>query len=106
MPLFAADICAFLFFWIYVAKVPAGQGLAASAKAFAAVMAGVWAGSQVTKAPRAALALALAPLVDRLMGVLQRVLGLKSKNSVFGVFVAACLSLAAALFGVVVLSWR
>ncbi len=27
--------CAFLFAWIYVAKVPAGQGAAAAAKAFA-----------------------------------------------------------------------
>lgn len=27
--------CAFLFAWVYVAKVPAGQGMAAAAKAFA-----------------------------------------------------------------------
>lgn len=73
---------AFLLFWTCVAKVPAGQGLAASVKAFAGVMAGVWAGSQVTKAPRAALALALAPLVDRVMCRLQNALGLRSKQAV------------------------
>ena len=73
---------AFLFFWCYVAKVPSGQGLAATAKAFLVVMASVWAGSQVTKAPRAALALALAPLVDHLMTALQRVLGLKTRRAV------------------------
>jgi hypothetical protein len=65
-----------------VVKVPSGQGLAATAKAFAGVMAGVWAGSQVTKAPRAAAALMLAPLVDRLMGALQEALGLRSRRQV------------------------
>ena len=72
----------FLVFWCWVVKVPTGQGLAATAKAFAGVMAGVWAGSQVTKAPRAAAALMLAPLVDRLMGALQRALGLRSRRQV------------------------
>ena len=62
--------------------MPSGQGLAATAKAFAGVMAGVWAGSQVTKAPRAAAALMLAPLVDRLMGALQGALGLRSRRQV------------------------
>ncbi len=77
-------ISAFLFFWFAVAKVPAGQGLAATARAVAGVMAGVWAGSQVTKAARAAAALMLAPLVDRLMGGLQRRLRLRTKRAVSG----------------------
>ena len=72
----------FLVFWCWVVKVPTGQGLAATAKAFAQVMASVWAGSQVTKAPRAAAALMLAPLVDLLMGALQRTLGLRSRRQV------------------------
>lgn len=42
----------------------------------------VWAGSQVTKAPRAAAALMLAPLVDRGMAWLQRILGLRTRRSV------------------------
>lgn len=41
-----------------------GAGLQAGAKEAAAVLAAVWVGSQVTKALRAGLALALAPLVD------------------------------------------
>ncbi|KAL4429345.1 hypothetical protein ABPG77_005119 [Micractinium sp. CCAP 211/92] len=97
--------CAFLFAWIYVAKVPAGQGAAAAAKAFAGVMGLVWAGSQVTKAPRAAAALFLAPLVDRGMAWLQRSLGLRTRRAVFLVFVAACLGLASVLFGTVVVLW-
>lgn len=129
-------VCTFLFFWCYVARVPTGQGIAASAKAFAAVMGAVWAGSQVTKGFRAAVALAIAPLVDRWMGTVQRALRLESKQAVsggllhgwlllqmvgvisyadtallagvqvFAVFVACCFSLAAALFGMVVLAWR
>ncbi|KAL4458659.1 hypothetical protein ABPG75_013524 [Micractinium tetrahymenae] len=97
--------CAFLFAWIYVAKVPPGQGMAATAKAFAGMMGLVWAGSQVTKAPRAAAALMLAPLVDRGMAWLQRSLGLRTRRAVFLVFVAACLGLAVALFGAVVVLW-
>ena len=37
----------FAFVWLAVAKVPRGLGLAASAQKFVAVMATVWAGSQV-----------------------------------------------------------
>ncbi|PSC71015.1 TY4B-J: Transposon Ty4-J Gag-Pol poly [Micractinium conductrix] len=96
---------AFLFAWVYVARVPSGQGVKATAKAFAGVMAVVWAGSQVTKLPRAAAAVLLAPLVDRGMAWLQRVLGLRTRRAVFVVFVAACLCLAAAVFGAVVLLW-
>lgn len=72
----------FLIFWCCVVKVPTGQGLAATAKAFLGTMAVVWGGSQVTKAPRAAVAVMLAPLVDRLMGKLQSALGLRSRRQV------------------------
>ncbi len=37
----------FAFFWLAVAKVPRGLGLAATAQKFLTVMAAVWAGSQV-----------------------------------------------------------
>lgn len=95
----------FAFFWLVVAKVPRGLGLAASAQKFLTVMAAVWAGSQVTKVPRAAAALVLAPVVDRLMAWLQRVGKLESRRQVFGFFVACCLGLAFTLFSVVVLAW-
>ncbi|PRW60029.1 TY4B-J: Transposon Ty4-J Gag-Pol poly [Chlorella sorokiniana] len=94
----------FAFFWLVVAKVPRGLGLAVTAQKFLTVMAAVWAGSQVTKVPRAAAALVLAPLVDRLMAWLQRVGKLESRRQVFGFFVAGCLGLAFTLFSVVVLT--
>lgn len=47
----------------------------------------------------------LAPLVGRFMDWLQRALGLRSRRAVFLTFVAFCFSLAAALFGLVVLAW-
>jgi hypothetical protein len=67
------------------------------------VFAIVWAGSQVTKLARAGGALALAPLVDSGMGWLQRRLALGSKRAAFALVVAACLVVAGALFGTVVL---
>jgi hypothetical protein len=44
--------CMFLFVWVYVAKVPAGLGLAGAARKFLEVFALTWGGSQVG-APRA-----------------------------------------------------
>lgn len=41
---------------------------------------------QVTKAPRAAAALMLAPLVERLMEWMQHVLGLKTRRAVRGLW--------------------
>ena len=96
---------AFLYVWFCIAKVPPGAGLAAAARAFVATLALVWGGSQVTKLPRAAAAVMLAPLVDRGMDRLQRLLRLPSKRSAFLVIVAACLSLAVVLFGAVVVTW-
>lgn len=60
---------------------------------------------QVTKVPRAAGAVLLAPLVERLIGRLQQRLGLASRRAVFGVFVAGCIALALAVFGATVLAW-
>ena len=96
---------AFLYAWFWIAKVPSGAGMAAAVRAFITTMALVWAGSQVTKLPRAAAAVMLAPLVDRGMDRLQRLLRLPSKRAAFLVIVAACLGLALVLFGTVVVAW-
>lgn len=61
--------------------------------------------AQVTKAARAAGALALAPLVDRLLEGARLRLGLASKRQAFGAVVAACLGAAALLFAAVVGAW-
>ena len=55
---------AFLAAWAARGAAVKGAGLQAGAREAAAVLAAVWVGSQVTKALRAGLALALAPLVD------------------------------------------
>eukprot|EP00898_Chlorokybus_atmophyticus_P005368 jgi/Chlat1/5832/Chrsp4S00493 len=55
---------AFLVVWTTVVKVPRSLGLAGAAQRFVQVMAMVWAGSQITKLPRAAGAVVLAPFVD------------------------------------------
>lgn len=48
------------------------------------LLAVVWAGSQVTKLPRAACALACAPLMDRFLGWISKVVGLRGgKRSAF-----------------------
>jgi hypothetical protein len=97
---------AFLFFWTQVACVPPGLGAAAVAQRFAQVMATVWAGSQVTKLARAAGAVALAPLLDRALDATQRRLQLRGgKRQASLLLVAACLSLALALFAGVVVLW-
>jgi hypothetical protein len=64
----------------------------------------VWAGSQVTKLARAGAALAFAPLVDRGLDWLAGLLKLPGKREAFFVVVAACVGLALALFGGVVLT--
>jgi len=55
---------AFLAAWAARGAAVRGAGLQAGAREAAGVLAAVWVGSQVTKALRAGLALALAPLVD------------------------------------------
>eukprot|EP00887_Chlorella_sp_A99_P006581 scaffold3.g6581.t1 len=107
---------AFLVAWVYVFKVPTGLGHAKAAATFASVLAAVWAGSQATKLLRAAVAVTLAPGVDRGLSWLQRALKLKTRRSVslghvgpllrgqaFLVVVGFCLACAALLFAAVVL---
>ena len=58
--------------------------------------------SQVTKLLRAGGALALAPVVDQGLVLAVQKFRLQSKQQAFGLVVAACLMLAAAVFGFVV----
>ena len=96
---------AFLLVWP-AAQVEAGRGLAVAATAFVQTMALVWAGSQVTKAPRAAGALLLAPAVDRLLELLRARLRLPTKRQAFLLAVLpACVGAALLLFASVVLCW-
>lgn len=95
----------FLFIWIFVAQMPRGLGIGEAAKKFLEVFALTWAGSQVTKLIRAGAAVALAPAVDRGLDVLIARLGLRGKGQALGVAVAFCVSLAAVMFGAVVLIW-
>ena len=97
--------CMFLFAWTCIAKVPHGLGLAGAAQKFAEVFAITWAGSQVTKAPRAALALALAPLADRLLDAARARLGLGSRRRAFAAAVVACVCVALLLFAGVVVAY-
>jgi hypothetical protein len=61
-----------------------------------------WICPQVTKVARAAGALALAPLVDRLLDGARGALQLQSKRQAFGVVVCGCVALALLLFAAVV----
>ncbi len=63
---------------------PAVDTLAAALQHVLKLLAVVWAGSQVTKLPRAACALACAPLMDRLLDWISKAVGLKGgKRSAF-----------------------
>ena len=75
-----------------------GQGVRAAWQAAAGVLAVTWAGSQVTKVLRAGVALALAPLADR---VLDGVAGgtRLPRRAAFWVVVAGCIALGAAVLG-------
>lgn len=65
----------------------------------------VWAGSQVTKVPRAACALACAPLMDRLLGVIRDGFKLGNKRQAFlYVLVPICWLLFFVLLGISILS--
>lgn len=66
----------------------------------------VWAGSQVTKVPRAACALAFSPLMDRLLGWLRERLRLQNKRQAFlYILVPACWLLFFILIGISVVSF-
>jgi hypothetical protein len=87
-----------------LAKVPSGQGLAASAQAVAKILAVVWAGSQVTKLARAGAALLAVPFVDALLDFIKRKFKLASKKDAFlRVIFPACVGVAVVLFGGVTL---
>ena len=99
---------AFLFVWFKIAAVTLrpGQGLLQSGKAVFSTLALVWAGSQVTKVPRALAALLAAPLVDRWLTWLRDRFKLPSKRSAFvRIVLPACVGFALVLFGSIVLIW-
>lgn len=87
-----------------IAKIPSGQGLAASAQAVAKILAVVWAGSQVTKLVRAGAALLAVPFVDALLSFIKQKFSLDSKRDAFlRVIFPACILVAVVLFGGVIL---
>lgn len=95
---------AFLFAWTTIVQAPHGKGVAEAAQAFVKTFALVWAGSQVTKPLRAAIALVLAPAAKLLLAFVQALLPSRSsEGAAFGVCVLACVTIAAALFAGVVL---
>eukprot|EP00798_Chlamydomonas_sp_ICE-L_P004894 gene4894-34660_t len=97
---------AFTIAWTTVAKVPSGQGISATAAAFAKVMATVWAGSQITKAARAAGALFLAPVIDTFLDKVASTLKLKGgKKQAVVIIITSCLVFAAGLFSSLILAW-
>lgn len=75
-----------------------GAGWSAAAKSIATVMAGTWVGSQVTKIARAAGAVALAPLVDRLLERVAAKVGGGGKGRAVAVVVGTCLCMWGAVF--------
>lgn len=96
---------AFLFVWIYLAQAPKGLGMAGATRKFIEVFAMVWSGSQVTKLARAAIALFLAPGVDKGLEFATAKFKLSSKQQGFNVLLASCIAFALSIFGVVVLFW-
>eukprot|EP00873_Tetraselmis_striata_P045212 jgi/Tetstr1/465476/TSEL_010160.t1 len=73
-------VCAFLLFFTTIADVPKGMGFGETFRKVAEAFALTWAGSQVTKIPRLAGAVALAPLINKLLDLIQRRLRLDSRN--------------------------
>jgi len=96
---------AFLFVWLYVLPSPGGLGFRASAQRFISVFASVWAGSQVTKLPRAAGALLLAPMVDRGLNFATSKFNFKSRGAAFRAIVYICLLLALLIFLTITSMW-
>ena len=91
--------------WLYVAQVPKGAGLAASAGAAGRVFAIAWAGSQVTKAARIGAAALGAPLADNLIDWIRKRMDLPTRRAAFGVAVACCAAVAAVVVGGFVVAW-
>lgn len=96
---------AFYLVWRYVAKVPRGLGVTATAAKCADVVAITWVGSQATKLPRIAGAVMLSPVIDAGLAVLQRVLRLKSRGAAAAVVIILCLSMAVISYGSTIVMW-
>jgi len=94
---------AFLFFWFFVANVPSGQGYQAALKELLAVLAMVWAGSQVTKIARITLAVVLAPVIERLAQNLTRRFKFQETYTAYFMLTAACFVLTGVTFGSVLI---
>lgn len=85
--------CAYLVVF-FTMEMPRDLSLAQGGAYVIKLLAIVWAGSQVTKIPRAACAIACAPLMDRVLAWVRNALRLKSKRQAFVfVIVPACWSL-------------
>lgn len=95
----------FLFAWFYVSPVPGGLGYKAAAERFVKLFALVWAGSQVTKLPRACCALALAPAIDHGLTWFTKHFKFQSRGKAFGTIVAACFALAMVVFVIITSLW-
>jgi hypothetical protein len=80
---------AFLAAWSVRGRAVRGAGVAAGMQEGLAVLSAVWLGSQVTKAVRAGLALALAPLFDVAINRVTMKTGARRK-AVFAAAVLAC----------------
>jgi hypothetical protein len=97
---------AFLVAWITMSHAPRGQGVTAAVIASAKLIAVVWAGSQLTKLPRMAAALVMAPLADKLLMTVQIHFKLKSKkDALVRVILPACLAFAFTVFVIVLFLW-
>lgn len=85
--------CAYLVVF-FTMDMPRDLSMAQGGAYVIKLLAIVWAGSQVTKIPRAACALVCAPLMDRVLAWVSNALRLKSKRQAFVfVIVPACWSL-------------
>lgn len=97
---------AFVVVWFSVANIPRGQGIAfATTNAFK-TLAIVWAGSQITKVPRAAAALVLSPAMDRILAWIRDTFNMMNKRRAFFlVIVPACWLLIASILALSVILW-
>lgn len=95
----------FLFAWFVVTPSPGSLGFRAAAGRVTRVLATVWAGSQLTKLPRAAGALLLAPTIDRFLLHIEKRFNFKSREKAFLWIVCLCIGFALTLFGLVITVW-
>eukprot|EP00249_Psilotum_nudum_P001025 c13289_g1_i1 orf=243-941(-) len=95
----------FLFVWLYVAPSPGGLGYRGAAERFIKILALVWAGSQITKLPRAGCALALAPVMDIWLTMFTNLFKFESRDKAFWALVITCFGLALVVFVAVTSLW-